>query len=165
MRLVSDDEDLRSYLFRHDVAFGGGSARRQPADAERIPPLVRVAAVIVRGELALPEDRVRGVLRLEAGDRFDFAEWQADRDRLEQFYWQQGRLAARVGATRADTAEGVVLTYDVAAGPQTTVVVSGADLSRAVLARLERAWAQSVFDDFLVDEAVQIVKGALADDG
>jgi outer membrane protein assembly factor BamA len=105
------------------------------------------------------------VLRLEAGDRFDFAEWQTDRDRLEQFYWQQGRLVARVGATRADTADGIVLTYEIAAGPRTAVVVSGADLSRDVVARLERAWAQSVFDDFLVDEAVQIVKSALANEG
>jgi outer membrane protein assembly factor BamA len=164
IRLVSDDEDLRSYGFRHDLAFGGGN-RVAPAVQQPVRQALRVSEVIVRGELALPEARLRQLLRLKPGDRFDFAEWQTDRDRLEQFYRQQGRLTARIGATRSDGPDGEVLTYEVTAGPQTRIDVSGAELSRGVLARLERAWAESVFDDFLIDEAVQIAKEALVADG
>src|SRR5262245_21705660 len=38
LRLVSDDEDLRSYGFRHDVSFGGGTTATTPraAPARRV---------------------------------------------------------------------------------------------------------------------------------
>lgn len=163
LRLVSDDEDLRSYGFRHDVAFGGRERVVRPEETSSRP--LRVSEVVFEGELGLPEERLRQLLRLQSGDRFDFAEWQADRDRLEQFYRDRRRFAARVGTARSEAADAVRLTYTVTAGPETRIVVSGGELSADVIARLERAWADSVFDEFLVDEAVKTVKAALAAEG
>lgn len=163
LRLVSDDEDLRSYGLRHDVAVGGTQRAARPEQAG--PGRTRVSEVVLQGELAFPEPRLRQLLRLQPGDSFDFAEWQTDRDRLEQFYRQQRRLAARVGTERMEAAEGVQLTYRVVAGPETLIVVTGAELGADVMARLERAWADSVFDEFLVDEAIQAVTSALAAEG
>ena len=50
LRFVSDDEDLRSYGFRHDVAFGGPPRPVQAGTASRPEP-ARVAAVSVSGDL------------------------------------------------------------------------------------------------------------------
>ena len=165
LRLVSDDEDLRSYGFRHDVAFGGPPRAVQTAAASRAAAVQRVASVNVSGDLALPEERVRGVLRMGPGDRFDFVDWQADRDRLEALYVDAGYLTARITAGRSEGADGVALEYQITAGPRTTIVAMGIDLDAALRARLETAWAQSAFDDFLLDEAGQIIRGALAADG
>ena len=88
------------------------------------------------GNLGFPEPQVRSQLRLAAGDRFDFIDWQDDRDRLERFYRQQRRFAAQI-ATRRDDAEGVVLTYTIDAGPETRVRVMGTTLPDHVLREIE----------------------------
>jgi len=164
LRLVSDDDDLRSYAFRHDVSLGGPP--RQPrADAGERRPELRVATIDVTGELVLPESRVRGALDLEPGDRFDFARWQDDRDRLESLYRTEGHLTARIAARRMDTPAGVALTYDIAAGPRTSIEVTGVDVDAALRTQLEAAWAEAVFDDFVLEEAAQVVGARLARSG
>ena len=163
-RLVSDDDDLRSYGFRHDVAFGGPGRATRTAVPSRQTQNARVAAVRFSGELVLPEARLRDVLRLGPGDRFDFANWQADRDRLDEMYRREGYLTARVTPSRSDGPDEVSLDYQIVAGPETRILVTGIDLTPALRSRLETAWIQSVFDDFLVDEAEQIVREELARD-
>ena len=162
LRLVSDDDDLRSYGLRHDVAFGGPDRAIRPAAVSGQTQGARVAAVRLSGELVMPESRLREVLRLGPGDRFDFADWQADGDRLVEMYHLEGHLTARVTSTRADGSDGVNLEYRIVAGPETRLLVTGIELSAGLRSRLETAWAQSVFDDFLVDEAAQIVRDELA---
>lgn len=164
LRLVSDDDDLRTYSFRHDVTLGG-AARPTAAEGPPRPEDLRVAAVSIDGDLVVSEARVRDILRLEPGDRFDFGAWLADRDRLEQFYQQQGYLTARIAATRADRSDGVALAYQVTPGPATRIEASGLTLDAPLRVQLERAWAQSVFDEFLVEEATTIVRERLARDG
>jgi len=156
LRLVSDDDDLRSYGFRHEVALGARAPAIQPRAPER--QTVRVATVDVTGDLALPEVGVREALRLSPGEAFDFAEWQDDRDRLESLYRREGYLTARVATRRTEQDGGVTLAYDIAAGPQTVIAATGIDLDPALRSRLETAWFESVFDEFLIDEAVQTVR-------
>ena len=162
LRLVSDDEDLRSYGFRHDVAFGGAVRVGQPA---AVRADVRVARIDIAGEMALPETRVRGVVRLEPGDRFDFASWQEDRDRLEALYRDEGYGTARINARRMDEADGVVLIYEIVAGPITSIEIAGMPATSTLRERLETAWAASVFDGFLIDEAAGIIRAELGADG
>ena len=165
LRLVSGDNDLRSYGFRHDLSFGGGTA----ANANRTPserrPEQRVADVRITGELGFPEQRIRGLLKLRPRDTFDFGRWQDDRDRLEDFYHRNGHLAARVNASREVNGEMVNLVYAIDAGPQTAVVVSGIDLSDAALQRVRDAWATSILDELLIEDATQIVRSELAERG
>jgi hypothetical protein len=101
LRLVSDDDDLWSYGFRHEVAFGGPPRPVQTAVTTR-PEAPRVASVRVSGDLGLPEQQVQGALRMGQGDRFDFVEWQADRDRLEALYARNGYLTARITPERSE---------------------------------------------------------------
>ena len=161
-RLVSGDDDLRSYGFRHDVALGGPSRAVRPAPVAGQTPGSRVAAVGFSGDPVIPEARLREVLRLGPGDRFDFADWQADRDRLEEEYRREEYLTVRVTPTRTDGPDGIDLDYQIVAGPKTRIQATGIDLSPALRSRIETAWAQSVFDDFLEDEVAQIIRGDLA---
>jgi outer membrane protein assembly factor BamA/autotransporter translocation and assembly factor TamB len=166
LRLVSDDRDLRSYGFRHDVTFGGGAPRpiQSGAESQRVGER-RVAAVNISGDGVLPEDRVRDLLRLTAGRRFDFGEWQSDRDRIEALYRRSGHLTARVDANRTEEENTVTLVYSVMPGPKTSLTVTGLDVDAALRSRLERAWSDAGFDEFIADEATQILKTELAGEG
>jgi len=117
------------------------------------------------GSLAFPEPQIRGVLHLNEGDRFDFINWQEDRDRLERFYERHQRWSARISADRDEVAAGVELTYTIDAGPETRIRVSGVTLRGSVLEEIQRAWVHSVFDGFLIEEADAIVRRELAEQG
>jgi translocation and assembly module TamA len=165
VRVVSNDDDLRSYGFRHDLSFGGGTTPTAVRSTSERRVEQRVAEVSVTGELAFPEARIRGLLRHRPGDTFEFSRWQDDRDRLEDFYHLNGHLAARVNASRAANGDVVNLTYVIDAGPRTGIEVSGVELGRDALQRISDAWASSILDELLVDEATQIVRGELAQQG
>jgi outer membrane protein assembly factor BamA/autotransporter translocation and assembly factor TamB len=163
LRFVSRDDSLRSYELRHDVSLGGAGAAPRPASRETVD--VRVAGVTFTGDAGLPEASLRAVLSVQPGDRFDFSEWQRDRDRLEELLRRQGRLEARVAARREERDASIFLAYDIDAGPRTALRVDGYQPKREVLERLETAWTQSVYDGFLQEEAEAIVRAALAEDG
>ena len=165
LRVVSGDTDLLSYGFRHDVSFGGGTIATTTRAASERRVESRVADVNISGQLAFPEERIRALLKLRPRDTFDFGRWQEDRDRLEDFYHQNSRLAARVTASRTTNGDVVKLAYTIEAGPQTTIEVSGVEVGRDVTQRLADAWAASILDELLADEATQIVKGALSQQG
>ena len=162
LRFVQDDQELRSYEFRHDLTFGNAPNAVRSGDASREVKQPRVSAVRLMGELRFPETQVRGALRLNEGDRFDFINWQEDRDRLERFYQRQQRWAARITTNRAETGAGVELTYMIDAGPETHVRVMGVSLRKSVLEEIQRAWTESVFEGFLIEEADGIVRRELA---
>jgi outer membrane protein assembly factor BamA len=172
LRLVSRDDTLRSYEFTHDVSLGGSQAAARAPVRDRAGP--RVSAVVFSGDVGLLEARLRAAVKVEPGDRFDFSEWQRDRERLEQLLHRDGRLEARVIARRnagdgqvaEDREDGVVvLSYDIDAGPSTAIRIEGYELSAAARAQIEAAWSESVYDGFLQEEAEAIVRAALADEG
>jgi outer membrane protein assembly factor BamA/autotransporter translocation and assembly factor TamB len=164
LRLVSDDKDLRSYGFRHNIAFGG-PPRVARAGAAARDAIARVASIGFSGDSVLSQAQLVGLIRMSEGDRFDFAAWQSDRDRIEEAHHRAGHLTARVVPQRSEGADGVMLNYQIAAGPETQIVVTGLDATGSLRARLEAAWIQSVFDDFLVDDATSIVREELARGG
>ena len=174
LRLVSDDDDLRSYGFRHDMTFGAGAPRpvqslfdSAQGRAGELPRTrdQRVFTVSITGTLVFPEMRIQEIVRLKPGRRFDFGDWQSDRDRIEAFYRRSGYLTARVMTTRMETGDEVALVYQIAPGPKTSISVTGLDAGNALRPRLERAWADAVFDEFLVDEATLIITETLAREG
>ena len=163
LRWVSNDEDLQSYQLRHDLTFGAASRRRATPRAAR--DVRHVTAVELSGELGGPEDRLRRVIDVKPGDEFDFSAWQRDRDRLERVLHDEGRLEARVSARRQDTADGVALSYQLDAGPLTSIRVTGGTLSEATLQAIKTAWSRSIFDDALVSEVEGLVQPDLAERG
>jgi outer membrane protein assembly factor BamA/autotransporter translocation and assembly factor TamB len=165
LRFVSDDEDLRSYEFRHNLTFSAAPAAVRSGEASREVDQPRVSSIRFMGDLRFPEPQLRDLLRLEEGDRFDFIEWQADRDRLEQFYQRREHWASRVAARREESGGGVQLAYTVEAGPETRVQVSGMSLPGSAIEEIKTAWAQSVVESFLIEEAEEIVRRELASQG
>jgi outer membrane protein assembly factor BamA len=164
LRYVSDDENLRSYQFRHDVSIGGPT-RRPRATSGRAREVPHVAAVELVGELGGPEERLRRVIGVEPGDEFDFSAWQRDRDRIERVLHNEGRLEARVSARRQDTSDGVAISYEIDAGPMTSIHFTGDRPSDQTISAIQTAWSHSIFDDALVDEVKGIVQRSLAERG
>jgi hypothetical protein len=164
LRLVSGDDHLRTYEFRHDVAFAAAQTRAL-APIRSAPVATRVAAVRLTGDPGAFDAQLRRVLQLGVGDVFDVAEWQRDRDRAEQLLHREGRLEARVTASRSEDRAGITLAYQVQLGPATAVIVRGFDLPQETRQAIELAWTQSVFDDFLEEEAAAVVRRALGDRG
>jgi outer membrane protein assembly factor BamA len=162
LRFVQDDDELRSYEFRHDVTFGTAPNAIRSGDVSRQAPRPRVSSISVMGDLRFSEDQVRGVLRLNVGDRFDFINWQEDRDRLERFYHDRQHLAVRVTTGREESPEGVALIYTIEAGPETHVRFTGMTLPDSVVEEIKAAWTESVFEGFLIEEAGDIVRRELA---
>lgn len=164
LRFVSDDDNLRSYQFRHDVTIGerGGRPRTVQRPAREVQ---RVTSVTLVGELGGPEDRLRRVIDVEGGDEFDFSAWQRGRDRLEGALHDEGRREARVSARRQDEPNGVAITYQIDAGPLTAIRFTGDSPSTDIVRAIEAAWTRAIFDDALVDEAEVLVRRALNERG
>ena len=122
----------------------------------------RVGGVEVRGAPATLASDLRRMLRVEAGDRFDFYRWQEDRDRLVAALHERGYLEARVAARRRDSgANAILLDYDITPGPRTTLEVEGFALRARAIADMKAAWTEALFDDFLKEDLEIVAKRAL----
>lgn len=164
LRTTTNDQNVQTFEFRHEVEFGRGTSTA--AAARPATPRVMVAAVQITGAPGFPEAELRRVLRLQAGDVFDYFRWQQDRDRLLAFYHDRGYFEARLRARREDTDDGrVMLIYDVQRGARTTLTVEGHRLPSGVIRQLETEWSESVFVGFLVEDIEDIVRRELVADG
>jgi outer membrane protein insertion porin family len=160
VRALLLDDQSRSYEFRHEPRFGEARTTRPPR-----PPGPRVVDVRISGTPGFPEPEVRKRLRLTRGDRFDFAKWQRDRDRLEELYRSRGFYEARIRARRIADGDGVVLEYVIDRGPETRIEVRGWTLPDDVRARIVQRWSAALFDGFLERDATTIVRDHLAREG
>ncbi len=160
-RLVSNDDNLRTYEFRHDVQFGGGTRTRTRTVERRTVP--RVVDIVING--ALPDQNVRELIDLETGRAFDFQMLQDDRERVEAFYREQGYLAARVGARQDSRADGVAVVFTIQPGPQTRIETTGDPLPNGLQSDIAGVWADSIAGPLLIDEVRTLVATRLARDG
>jgi outer membrane protein assembly factor BamA len=162
------DNDDRTYEFRHEPPIG---VRRRPRPAPR--PDATVIAVRFSGNLGFAESELRGQLRLTEGDRFDFAAWQQDSDRLRRYYQEHGFFESRVRARRTSgadeqtdpAAKTVVLEYAIEQGLPTRLDVSGYALPDQVQRRIVERWASAIFDRFLERDVDRIVRDYLFGEG
>lgn len=149
LRAISRDNIDRSFAVRHEVTFGGGGSDGRPASLQP-----RVTAVRIEGETGRPAQEIRGNLRLEEGDRFDFHKLQRDVDDIRDSYYSDGFYEARVRAGREVSAdqETVALDFRIDRGPRTSLTIEGHVLHDDLRRELEDVWKRVVFDQFLVDE-------------
>ena len=167
MRALLLDNQERSYEFRHEPPIG---VRRRPLSPAR--PDATVAAVRFSGNLGFAKSELRGLLRLTEGDRFDFAAWQQDGDRLRRYYQEHGFFESRVRARRppgaseqTGPATTVSLEYAIEQGPPTRLEVPGYQLPDDVQRRVIERWASSTFDRFLERDVDRIVREYLFGEG
>lgn len=163
------DDNARSYEARHEINFGGGGVPASRPAAAR-PTAPRISAVRWTGAAGFSEDERRSRVKLGEGDRFDFFRWQQDRDRLAEWYHDQGYFEARIRATRATVTNAgaepaLELTYDIDRGPATSIAVTGVALPGGVLDDMREAWVAALFDGFLRDDVEALATRWLAGDG
>jgi outer membrane protein assembly factor BamA len=162
LRALLLDDQSRSYEFRHEPQFGASRRRRPPR-----PPGERIGAVRITGHPGFTERELRDRLKLTEGDRFQFAVWQRDRDRLAELYEKRGFLEARIRARRLPVAgAGVVdLDYAIESGLETRLDIRGATLPDTVRTRIVDRWSSTIFDGFLERDARTIVRDHLYREG
>lgn len=154
LRGTTLDNTDRLFSIRHDISFGGTRAATTP---RRVLP--KIATVSFEGVSPQEEAALRGRVRLEAGDDFDFIRWRDDVERMRTWYRDRDQLEARVRAARADTADGrVALTYRVTPGPRTELRIEGMPVPASLRNRIDEIWSNAVFDKFLLDEIQNTVR-------
>ena len=164
LRGVLDDDNNRSYEFRHSVSFGNPPRdnRQTPVRTRQVVPTV--SRVQFSGNLGFDESDLMDRVRLQSNDRFNFQQWLRDRDRLEQLYSEQGYFEARIRARRLEDADQLTLDYDIQRGPRTLLTVEGYAFSGDTVDRMHDAWSAAVFDGFLLEELRDLSRQALIED-
>jgi outer membrane protein insertion porin family len=168
-RLLSRDNTEFTGEFRQEIFFGPGVSPPRSTT----PPQVardRVAEVTISGELGFNAAEVLSVTSLDVGDRFDFARWLEDRERLARFYQRRGYYAARIVPTRRPLETGggelrVALDYRVTRGPRTVLSITGYVAPPEVEQRLRQAWSDSVLVELLDGDLTRVMREHLVDAG
>ena len=164
-----DDED-RSYEIRHDLSFGGGVKRRNKARDRR--ETVRTLTVTTSG--AISEATARSLLKVTEGDRFDFYDWQGDRDRLLKWlvdnHYYEGRVVARRVPSAPPPLDSTVqtpvnLSYTIETGPQTELAINGIAVPDKIRDELTAAWVDVPVDGLLREEFTTHLLPWLAEQG
>jgi outer membrane protein insertion porin family len=170
LRFVQLDEEDKSYEVRHDISFGGG-VKRQRVKRRKIEEVNRVD---VTAGGAMTEAQARELLKLDPGDRFDFYDWQNDRDRMQRWLrehrYYEARLVARRDPTVAPPLDSkvvspVTLSYAVETGPRTELVVVGVNPPKEVRERLIHGWIDVPVDALLQEEFTAVLRPWLAGQG
>ena len=164
LRGVLDDDNDRSYEFRHSIAFGNPSREGRQTAVRTRPVAPLVSRVLFTGDLGFDEADLRDQVRLRSNDRFDFQQWLRDRDRLEQLYVEQGYFEARIRARRLEDTDQLTLDYQIRRGPRTILTIEGYRLSDESVDRMQDAWSNAVFDGFLLEELRDLARQALFED-
>lgn len=151
LRAISRDDASVGVGVRHQITLGGASASRTAAER----PAVRVVSIKFEGDLApLSEAELRDALEIKADGRFDYYRWQRDLEELSRQYVSRGYVEARVRGSRTERADGSVgLTYVVARGPATRIVVEGASIPGSEIDAIRALWSRAVFDRFVIEDA------------
>jgi outer membrane protein assembly complex protein YaeT len=156
-RFATDDDSQETYEFRHELHLGG---ERTAAPARAPQP--RVVAIHIEGDSGIPNADLLSEINLGVGDRFDYFDWQRDRDRLAELFHDRGYFEAHISARRRDeTPDAVTLEYEVVPGPRTVLRVEGFPLPGDVIEEVASTWTESVFDGFLVDDVEMLARRAL----
>jgi outer membrane protein assembly factor BamA/autotransporter translocation and assembly factor TamB len=171
VRTVYRDDHSRSYEIRHDISFGRPGGSPAPTRSTRPPDRdERVADVRFTGETGVPVRELDAVLKLRAGERFDFYQWQSDRERVRRIYLDRGYFEARI-TTRRRTADqtaaksGTILEYTIRPGPHTTLTLEGYPLPERVRRDLEVLWSNAVFEQILLTDMERRVRVFLIEEG
>ncbi|MBK5298198.1 MAG: translocation/assembly module TamB domain-containing protein [Vicinamibacteria bacterium] len=170
LRFVKLDDEDKSYEVRHDISFGGGVKRKHKAREGR--ETVRTVTVTTTG--AISEAAARSLLKVTENKRFDFYDWQSDRERLVKWLVDNQHFEGRVVARRNPTAPPplgttaqtpVDLTYAIETGPRTELTIVGIAVPDTIRRELATAWVDVPVDGLLQEEFTSRLLPWLAEQG
>jgi outer membrane protein assembly complex protein YaeT len=150
VRAAQRDNLDRSVALRHEITFGGTGTSTNTA-ADTAP---EVSAVTITGSPGRPVEELTALLELNAGEPFNFHEWQSDVDRLRETYHERNHYEVRVRGNRrpSDDDKSVALEYAIEPGPVTELVLEGHPLEPQLEEDLRAAWRRTIFDRFLLED-------------
>ena len=149
IRGASRDNLDRSVALRHEITFGGRGTTLTES-----PQGPEVTTVTISGDPKRPAEELMALLELDAGDHFNFHQWQSDIDDLRAWYHDRNHYEVRVRGTRrvSDDGSTVALDYEIRPGPVTELVIEGHPLESSLQDDLREAWRRSIFERFLLEE-------------
>gem|GEM_PF-977170 len=149
--------------FRNTIEFGPVKAIRPWFAPQK---KMQIRDISLRGDLHFTGQRLRRVLGLKPGGKYDYFKLHDRLDRLRKFYAKHALLEARIRMQRVEVKKDtydLLLTVD--AGPVVQFLFEGWDAPGRLLKQVRETWAQGVFDLQRVQEATKEVGAALVNEG
>lgn len=159
-RGVRQSDNSYRFDFRHDIRRGG---RPEPRRIPRVRP--EVVEVNVPADAPLPEQELRKLLGVEAGDEFDYFAVRNGVEDIETRLREAGWAQSRVRLDRQAEGNVVKLALRITSGPQVEFVYAGALPPRKVQEEVRVQWHRGVFDAQRTDDAAEtLVEWLMRDD-
>jgi outer membrane protein assembly complex protein YaeT len=158
-RTTRQSDDTYRLDFHHDVRFGGVPA---PVRQQRKRPVV--ARVEITGDAAADEP-IQKLFKVEAGDEFDFFAARRGVERIQRFYFEQGRLQSRVRLEREPSDGPVNLRLRIVRGPRVEPRFEGPAPPASVIKDVRTRWHRGVFDAQRADDGAEVLRAWLMQDG
>lgn len=150
------------FEFRHDLRFGGTpSTRRSRAAASKFT----IGSIHFQNQGTTSEKILREEFKVKPGDKYEFPKVQKGLDRLHNFYYRQKRFEADIRLHR-ETQQGTVdLEVTIDPGPSVEFSFEGISLSSKIREKVDKAWAEGVFDTERLEEATTAIRKPLLQEG
>jgi outer membrane protein assembly complex protein YaeT len=158
-RGVRQSDGSFRFDFHHDIRFGGIARPQRTRTDNR-----RIGNVAIQGELFFPEEKIRRLLKVKPGDRYDFFKVRRGLDRVDRFYWKENLLESNVHLRREQKASTVNLSLRIEPGPKLEFVFEGAAVPGHVEKEVRRVWSGGVFDTQRSDDAAGVMRAWLVGD-
>ncbi len=157
-RAVRQEDNTYRFEFRNATEFGGGS-REQPLFGERKRP--KITGVTFRGNRFFTDKKLREVLDLKPGKRYEFFEVYDRLEKLRNFYAENDFLEARIRMQRSVTNDEWNLVFAIDPGPKVQFVFEGWPASGSLKKQVRQTWREGVFDVQRLQDATAQVQAAL----
>jgi outer membrane protein assembly complex protein YaeT len=149
---VKRDNNEYSFALRHELRFGLNEKRLQmPGDLALKKELI-IGEVAFKGNLGFPEKKMRSLMRLGKGKRFDFYKLQEKLDRIYKFYLKNNFLSYTLDTKREEENGKVNITFNIEAGPKIFFKYQGAGIPRKFKKYVKNIWTGGYFGQRVVDE-------------
>ncbi len=153
---TKQQDNTYRFEFNHNLLLGGSSgARRTGRSAVQ---RFEIGSIRFDGIDASSEKTLKDKFRVKTGQKYDYTKIQKGLDRLNTFYFDQGRLEAAVRMQRETVDTAVDLKLNVDPGPVVKFVYEGMSLPAGVAEDVEKAWKNGVFDVERLEDAVQAIR-------
>ncbi len=142
VRFVDQDDGTYTTNIRHILRFGPGVSFKSLRKPHR-PTTEEVADIKVTNESALSDAEIRDMLKIEAGDRFDFWDTRDALDKIEEKLQERDFLFASAEMeTEAARARAVRLIIHITGGERRKMIFRGAEVTDAQLEKYHRFWRE-----------------------
>jgi outer membrane protein assembly complex protein YaeT len=160
---TKQQDNTYRFEFNHNLQLGGPQSTRRTA---RTPARkFEIGAIRLEGKEPFSEKELLDTFRVKTGQKYDFPKIQKGLDRLNEFYFTQGRLEAAVRMQRETVEKTVDLNLNIDPGPVVSFQYEGMAIPADVKSSVEKAWKSGVFDIERIEDAIRAIRVPLLRSG